>query len=192
MSFLPSSPGVTNLPDVFAKYPKRGSLILRLIHEIMREESPLTNGDRELLFTYISGLNSCDFCYSSHIPAAVAFGVNESVFDQLHADIETAAVDEKLKPILRYVKKLTLTPTRITKTDADAIFAAGWDEKAFVDAISVCCVVNYMNRFVNGVGVNVDSDTARCTGAEVLPTIGYSGWAESLEVALADESRSAT
>jgi hypothetical protein len=39
MSFLLSSPGVTNLPDVMNLYPERGSLILRLIDDIMRKES---------------------------------------------------------------------------------------------------------------------------------------------------------
>jgi hypothetical protein len=64
MSFLLSHPGTTNLPDVFQKYPKRGIIILHLIDDIMRKESPLTDGERELIFTYISGLNSCSFLFS--------------------------------------------------------------------------------------------------------------------------------
>lgn len=38
MSFLLSSPGTTNLPDVFEKYPERSVLILHLIDDIMRKE----------------------------------------------------------------------------------------------------------------------------------------------------------
>jgi hypothetical protein len=37
------------------------------------------------------------------------------VFDQLNVDLDTAAVDDRVKPILRYVKKLTLTPTYVTR-----------------------------------------------------------------------------
>lgn len=185
MSFLLSSPGVTNLPDVFQKYPKRGVLILRLIDDIMRKESPLSDGERELIFTYVSGLNACGFCYHSHVPAATAFGINETVFTgNMGINLDTPEVDEKLKPILGYAKKLTLTPTQVTKADVDAIYAAGWNEQAFIDVVSICCVVNFMNRFVNGVGVDVDSETAYKTGASVLPTIGYAGWAENLEKTL--------
>lgn len=185
MSFLLSSPGVTNLPDVFQKYPNRGVLILRLIDDIMRKESPLSDGERELIFTYISGLNACGFCYHSHVPAATAFGIDEKVFTgDMGINLDAPKVDEKLKPILGYAKKLTLTPTQVTKADVDAIYAAGWNEQAFVDVVSICCVVNFMNRFVNGVGVDVDSETAYKTGASVLPTIGYSGWAENLEKTL--------
>jgi len=99
-------------------------------------------------------------------------------------DLDTPKVVEKLKPILSYAKKLTLTPTQVTKADADAIYAAGWDEQAFIDVVSICGIVNFMNRFVNGVGVDVDSETAFKTGASVLPTIGYAGWAENLEKTL--------
>jgi AhpD family alkylhydroperoxidase len=163
MSFLLSSPGTTNLPDVFQKYPKRGIMILHLIDDIMREESPLTDGERELIFTYISGLNSCSFCFHSHVPAATAYGIDESIFGDMKINLDSPKVDKKLQPILIYAKKLTLTPTQVTKAD----------------------VVNFMNRFVNGVGVDVDPETAHQTGASVLPTIGYSGWAANLEKSLA-------
>lgn len=181
MSFLPSSPGPTNLPDVFQKYPERSVLMLRLIDNIMRGESPFSVAERELLFAYGSGQNACSFCFDSHKPVAAAFGIDEGVLDELMMDIDTAHIDERLKPILRFVKKLTRTPARMTQADADAIFAAGWDEQAFVDAVSICALLNYFNRFVDGIGVDVDSETARQTGAGLLPTIGYAGLADRLE-----------
>lgn len=73
------------------------------------------------------------------------------------------------------------TPSQAVKADVDAIYAAGWIEQAFMDVVGMCCVINFMNRFINDVGVDVDADTAHKTGASVLPTIGYSGWANSLE-----------
>jgi len=181
MSFLPSSPGPTNLPDVFQKYPERSVLMLRLLDNILRGKSPLSVAEREMIFAYGSGQNACSFCFDSHKPVAAAFGIDEGVFDELMTDIDTAHIDERLKPILRFVKKLTRTPARMIQADADAIFAAGWDEQAFVDAVSICAALNYFNRFVDGIGVDVDSETARQTGAGLLPTIGYAGLADQLE-----------
>ena len=43
-------------------------------------------------------------------------------------DLDASAVDDKLKPVLRFVKKLTETPSRMMQADVDAIFDAGWDE----------------------------------------------------------------
>jgi uncharacterized peroxidase-related enzyme len=108
---------------------------------------------RELIITYTSGLNQCDFCYNTHKAVSEQLGIDEKVFDQLKTDIDSAQVDKRLKPVLRYVKKLTLTPDRITQADAQQIFDAGWDENVFLDVIFLCAVVNCMNRFVSGIGI---------------------------------------
>lgn len=54
MSFLQSSPGKTNLPDVFKLYPRRSILMLRLIDDILRGDSPFTVAERELIFAFAS------------------------------------------------------------------------------------------------------------------------------------------
>ena len=45
---------------------------------LMRDHSPLTVAERELIAAYVSGLNACTYCYGSHVIAAGAFGVDES------------------------------------------------------------------------------------------------------------------
>lgn len=153
MSYLPSSPDVTNIAAMLGKYPRRGILLFKLLEDIKRSCSPLNRSMRELVITYTSGLNQCDFCYNTHRAVSKQLGIDEKVFDQLKTDINSAQVDEKFKPILRYVKKLTLTPDKITQMDAQQIFDAGWDEEAFLDTIFLCAIVNSMNRFVSGIGI---------------------------------------
>ena len=181
MSYLLSSPGATDLPDVLKLYPQRSVLMLRLIDDIMRGDSPFSVAEREMIFAFASSQNSCSFCYESHKPVAAAFGIDESVFDELIQDIDTASVSDNLKPVLKYVKKLTLTPHQVVEADAKQIYDTGWDEQALVDAVSVCAIANYFNRFVEGVGVDVTTEVARQTGASVLPTLGYAGLADMLE-----------
>ena len=153
MSYLPSSPDLTNIAAMLGKYPRRGILLFKLLEDIKSNSSPLNRSMRELIITYTSGLNQCDFCYNTHKTVSEQLGIDEKVFDQLKTDIDSAQVDEKLKPVLRYVKKLTLTPDRITQADAQQIFDAGWDESVFLDVIFLCAVVNCMNRFVSGIGI---------------------------------------
>ena len=64
-------------------------------------------------------------------------------------DIDGAPIAEKLKPLLHYVEKLNRLPSRLTQADADRVFAAGWDEQALHDAVSVCALFNFMNRLVD-------------------------------------------
>ncbi|MDD1619599.1 MAG: hypothetical protein LUQ52_08990 [Methylococcaceae bacterium] len=153
MSYLPSSPDLTNVAAMLGKYPRRGILLFKLLEDIKSSCSPLNRSMRELIITYTSGLNQCDFCYNTHKAVSEQLGIDEKVFDQLKTDIDSAQVDKRLKPVLRYVKKLTLTPDRITQADAQQIFDAGWDENVFLDVIFLCAVVNCMNRFVSGIGI---------------------------------------
>jgi len=158
--------------------------MLRLADDILRNDSPFSVAERELIFAYVSSQNSCSFCYESHKPVAAAFGIDETVFDELIQDIDTATVDAKLKPVLRYVRKLTRTPHKMVSADASAVYDAGWNEQALVDIVSVCAIANFFNRFVDGIGVDVSSEHARQTGASVLPTLGYVGLATELEKTL--------
>jgi len=153
MSYLPSSPDLTNIAAMLGKYPRRGILLFKLLEDIKRSCSPLNRSMRELIITYTSGLNQCDFCYNTHRAVSEQLGIDERLFEQLKTDINSAQVDEKLKPILHYVKKLTLTPDKITQMDAQQIFDAGWDEETFLDTIFLCAIVNSMNRFVSGIGI---------------------------------------
>ncbi|MGZ8153562.1 MAG: carboxymuconolactone decarboxylase family protein [Methylovulum sp.] len=154
MSYLPSSPGLVNLTGMLAKYPRRGILLFKLQEDLKRSFSTLSKEMREIIITTISGLNQCDVCYDAHKKIAVELGVDPAVFGQIKSDIARANVDEKLKPILHYVRKLTLTPEKITSEDAQRIFDAGWDESAFLDVVYICAIVNCMNRLVMGIGID--------------------------------------
>jgi len=84
---------------------------------------------------------------------AVQLGIDAAALDALVANVDQANISDRLKPIFRFVKKLTREPARIVKSDAEAVFAAGWNENALEDAIAVCVLLNMMNRLANGYGL---------------------------------------
>jgi uncharacterized peroxidase-related enzyme len=127
--------------------------LLEFHQALLRGESPFTVQERELMAAFVSGVNACRYCYGAHSSVAKLYGVPERLMTDLLQDVHTAGVDEKLKPVLAYIRKLTLTPTQMTQADADAVLAAGWSEQALYDAVQVCCLYNFMNRFVEGLGL---------------------------------------
>lgn len=153
-SSLPDNP---SLRDVLLMFPKASSELMAFIEQVMRAESPLSVGHRELLATFVSSLNSCQFCYGAHLAFSRAFGIEKDKIASLLADIESASVEEELKPLFRYAKKLTLEPSKIVKKDADEVFQAGWSELALFDAVQVCSLFNMMNRLVDGTGVKPET-----------------------------------
>ncbi len=73
----------------------------------MRGPSPSTPGEREMIAAYVSGVNSCRFCFGVHSRVAAGFGIDERVFATLMEDPQSAPVDARMQPVLRYVRKLT-------------------------------------------------------------------------------------
>lgn len=154
MSFLKEFPDNVHLADVLKAFPGGIEVLMKFHDVVLRGSSPLSIGEREMIAAYVSRLNGCRFCFNSHRVYAAFYGVEPELLDRLMADIETSGVDEKLKPILRYAKKITLDHGNIEKADIDAILAAGWDGQAVNDAASVAALFNYMNRIVHAMGVD--------------------------------------
>ena len=105
---------------------------------------------------------------------AEAFGVADSLLQSLLSDLETAPIESRLRPVLRYVRKLTNLPMRIVQSDIDTIYDAGWDEAAVHDAVAVCALFNFMNRYVEGLGITADPGYFKLAG-DRLHRDGYAG-----------------
>jgi len=177
VSHLPSLPEDATLLDVFRAYPDTARPLLDYHETLMRGPSPLTIAERELVAAYVSGLNACDYCYGVHETTARSFGVAPGTLAGLLDDIDTAQVEDRTRILLRYVGKLTTTPARVTPSDAEAVLDAGWTEPALHDAVAVCALFNFMNRFVDGLGVTADKSYLDLSGRR-LADGGYAGLKE--------------
>jgi uncharacterized peroxidase-related enzyme len=153
MALLRSLPENATLADLRRTYADLLEKLRPYGHRLMRGPSPLSFGERELIAAFVSGVNSCRYCHGTHSLVARAFGVDETVLATSLDNIEVAPVDARLKPILRYVRKLTETPNRMTAADAAAVYEAGWSDEALFYAIAVCAYFNNMNRLVEGAGI---------------------------------------
>ena len=156
MAQLRNLPEHATVFDVFSAYPDLFTHIADFSQQAFRGPGPLPPRDRELIFSYVSQLNACDYCFGGHSETTKLLGAAADVFEKLKIGIDAAPVDAKLKPLLRYAKKLTETPARMTPADAEACYAAGWNDEAIMQAIAVACLANFMNRLVEGSGVHAD------------------------------------
>ena len=155
MGFFPSLPDKTNLSDVLKAWPEKGVEELLKYHDaILRDPSPLSIAERELISAFVSGLNKCEFCYNAHTLYAETYGIDQSAFDGLLDDVNSANIPDNMKPVLSYAKKLTLEPKSLTQDDADAVFNAGWSEEALHNIVAVTAIFNFMNRIIMGSGID--------------------------------------
>lgn len=172
MPHLKCLPEDASLADLRAAAPELFGKLQPYGEELMRGPSPLSPGERELIAAYVSGLNSCTYCYGTHAKVAEAFGLSETLVAALVEDVETAPIRDSLRPLLRYAGKLTVTPSRMTPADAEAVHAAGWDDTALLHTIAVCAYFNNMNRLVEGAGIT-GTAASHAEGADRLARAGY-------------------
>jgi uncharacterized peroxidase-related enzyme len=162
MPFFKSMRENAGPPKLFVTYPDLYLPWSEMSQAMMNGPSPLSQAERELILALAAGAAGCEFVYVAHSEVAYAWGIEEGLLDKLLDDIDAAPVSEKLRPLLKFVKKLAVTPAEMTQADADAVFDAGWDEHALHDAIAVTARAAFMQRLTQGAGfVPMDRETAR-------------------------------
>lgn len=174
MAFVKSIPeSEESVAAVMKRYPDQAIPLTELTEIVMRTgECAFSSRQRELIAAYASGKNDCTYCYNTHKATAEAFGVDDELLRSLLDDVAASPVEEKLKPVLAFVGKLTESPSRIVQSDVDAILDAGWDENDFHYAVMICSLFNFYNRLMDGYGVRNTPDFRRERGA-ILAERGY-------------------
>ncbi len=172
MSFFKSLPEDAGVRHILTLNSRAGRTLVEFHTAALRNEGPLEPHHKELIAAYVSGLNACQYCFGVHAETAQAFGLEAGVMERLLTDIDSADVDKRLKPLLRYARKLTLEPSRMTEADAQQVFAAGWSEVALHDAVLTVCLFNFMNRLLEGHGVKGSTEVFVARGQGLKDT-GY-------------------
>jgi uncharacterized peroxidase-related enzyme len=159
--------------NILAFRPSVAYHLCELSHELMFEEAPISSALRELIAAHTSSLNRCEFCMNAHASVAShLYGDKDLVWSVLH-DLESSALAEKDKALLRFTGKLTLDSGSIAQTDIDVLKTAGWDETSIYYAIGACALFNFYNRFVSGNGVKLVSEEAFRNLGERMARAGY-------------------
>jgi uncharacterized peroxidase-related enzyme len=175
---MPDHPELETLPELYASWPEPFQKLGPYAHAVMRSDSPLSPGERELIAAYVSALNSCAYCHGVHAETARHFDMDPGILSALIDDPDTAPVPERLRPILAYVRVLTETPSRATDKYTQAIRDAGWNDDAIVYTVATTAYFNMMNRLVDGLGLSLKEGYAEMAGAMIARN-GYAGLGNS-------------
>ena len=158
MSHLESLPESPDLWDVIRVREDLWKFTIPASESIMRGPSALSVAERELIASYVSGLNACSYCFDAHAATARALGFSEEVTESLLTDPSTAPIDPKLVPVFSFARKLTVEPSKVIKSDIKAMSDAGWDDDAISSIIAVVSWFNFVNRWVFAHGCELRDD----------------------------------
>lgn len=174
MAYLKTLADNAHFYELLKKMPQIALPLFQLHDVLMRGDEPFTVAQRELMFAYVSGLNACSFCIRGHVAAARLWGIDENLMEKLIAGSDPDIIEDKLKPVFAYLKKLALEPHKIVQSDIDAMYDSGWDDEAIIHACALCSLVCATNRLVDGMGI-------KATGTETtLAKVKWKSYTDNL------------
>ena len=85
--------------------------------------------------------------------ASAALG--EALVQAVYEDWRTAPISERLRTMLGFLQKLSLTPAATERADIAALRATGLSDAAISDAIHICAMFNMIVRIADTLGFDV-------------------------------------
>ena len=140
-------PGITGLLE----YDKTAAAPIRELTQILlRGESTLTQGERELIATIVSNGNQCKFCTAAHTAAADILLGEDETSRRVKENIMTAPVSNKMKTLLTIASIVRESGKAVTKEAIDKARAEGATDIEIHDTVLIAALFCLYNRYVDG------------------------------------------
>jgi uncharacterized peroxidase-related enzyme len=145
---LPSHlPGITGLLE----YRQETAAPIRVLTQVLlRGESTLTPGERELIATVVSYNNDCKFCTAAHTAAADLLLGESETCDLMKQDIDSAPVSEKMKALLKIAKLVQKSGKAVTPEAIELAKNNGATDLEIHDTVLIAGLFCLYNRYVDG------------------------------------------
>lgn len=142
-------PGIRSL---FVFRPETAGPLNALVQALLHDPHPsLSAGERELIATYVSGLNTCKYCCSIH--GAIAkhqLGGDGELVKQVVANAETAPISDKLKALLKIAAKVQKGGKNVIPEDIELARSQGATDIEIHDTVLIAAAFCMFNRYVDG------------------------------------------
>lgn len=168
----PEQPGIISL---LTYSPESAKPLNNLAQVLLRGESTLSEGERELIAGFVSSKNDCYFCSNSHLEAANYFLKSDLKFDNgIINGMEKISLNPKIKSLLNIASKVLLGGKHVTCEDIQTAKDSGASDKEIHDTVLITAAFCMYNRYVDGLATfqPVGSDLYKEIG-ERIGTQGY-------------------
>ncbi len=126
---------------------------------LLRGESTLSRAERELIATYVSAGNECDYCRTSHGAIAAQYlGGDEALVASVCSRPDDAPVPAKLKTLLAIAGKVRESGKNVTSEDVARARAEGATDLEIHDTVLIAAAFSMFNRYVDGLATWAPED----------------------------------
>ncbi len=141
-------PGIVGLMEY---RPQTGKALRGLAQALLVENSSLSRGERELIASYVSWLNECEFCCRSHSAVASALlNGDKAIVQKVKEDFESSSVSPKMKALLEIAKQVQKKALGVSPEMISRARATGATDQCIHDTVLVAAAFCMYNRYVDG------------------------------------------
>jgi uncharacterized peroxidase-related enzyme len=139
--------------------PETAKPLNELVDVLLRGPHPLSPGERELIATFVSTRNDCQYCQTIHgAIAAHHLDGDEALVASVKVDAEGAAISDKLKALLVIAGKTAEGGKHVTAADVERARLHGASDLEIHDTVLIAAVFCLCNRYVDGLATWTPDD----------------------------------
>ena len=176
VSHIPVPRDLPGIRGLLAFRPETAAALGALADALLHAPNTLSRGERELIAAYVSRLNACTFCHSSHAAiAACHLGDDHALVDDVMRDPEQARISLKLRALLAIAASVQQSGRNVRDEDVARARAEGATDTEIHDTVLIAAAFCMFNRYVDGLAAwtPTDSEGYR-TRARMVAEHGYS------------------
>ena len=145
------------IPNVFLGFARRPAewRAFFAYHDalMLREDSGLTKGDREMIVTTTSAANNCLYCVVAHGAILRIYEKKPMVADQVAVNYCKADISERQRAMLDFAMKVCNNAHEIDDADYEALHAHGFSDEDAWDIAAITAFFGLSNRMANATGM---------------------------------------
>ena len=120
---------------------------------MLREESNLTKGEREMIVTTTSAANNCLYCVVAHGAILRIYEKKPLVADQVAVNYRKADISARQRAILDFAMKVCQHADELEDADFEALHAHGLNDEDIWDIGAITAFFGLSNRIANMSGM---------------------------------------
>ena len=141
------------VPNVFLAFARRPAewRAFFAYHDalMLRTESSLTKGEREMIITTTSAANNCLYCVVAHGAILRIYEKKPLVADQVAVNYRKADITPRQRAMLDFAIKVCLHSAAVEDADFEALHAHGFDDEDIWDIAGITAFFGLSNRMAN-------------------------------------------
>ncbi|MBD2755619.1 carboxymuconolactone decarboxylase family protein [Spirosoma validum] len=161
MAHIQLPEGLPGIRGPMAFSPETTKPLNLLVDQLLwSADNTLSQGERELIATYVSSENDCQYCQTIHGAIASQWlgDTDWSLVQQVKQNPETAPISEKMKALLAIAGSVQKGGKHVTPEQIERAKSVGATDKEIHDTVLIAAAFCMFNRYVDGLATWMPDD----------------------------------